>query len=67
MIRIASHSYGIKNITLETERGTTPVMCAAEVEFKMILAATILRIPLKLDKPNLILFILNKHIFFSLN
>lgn len=40
MIRIASHNYGINSITLETERDTTPLMSAAEAEFKMILAAT---------------------------
>jgi predicted deacylase len=40
MIRIAAHSYKINSITLETERDTTPVMSAAEAEFKMILAAT---------------------------
>jgi predicted deacylase len=40
MIRIASHNYGINSITLETERDTTPLISAAEAEFKMILAAT---------------------------
>jgi uncharacterized protein len=40
MIRIAAHNYGINTITLETERDSTPVMTAAQVEYKMILAAT---------------------------
>ncbi len=39
MIRIASHSYGINSITLETKRDNTPIMSAAQAEFKMILAA----------------------------
>jgi len=40
MIRIAAHNHGINTITLETERDSTPVMTAAMVEYKMILAAT---------------------------
>jgi predicted deacylase len=39
MIRVSSHNYGINSITLETERDNTPVMTAANAEFKMILAA----------------------------
>ena len=39
MIRLAAHSYGINSITIETERDTTPIMTAADAEFKMILAA----------------------------
>ena len=46
MIRVAAHSYGINSITLETERDTTPVMTAADAEFKMILSScTIPRVP----------------------
>lgn len=39
MIRVSAHNYGINSITLETERDSTPVMTAANAEFKMILAA----------------------------
>lgn len=39
MIRVAAHSYGINSITLESERDTTPIMTAADAEFKKILAA----------------------------
>lgn len=39
MIRVSAHHYGINSITLETERDNTPVMTAANAEFKMILSA----------------------------
>ena len=36
MIRVASHSYGVNSITLETERDSTPIITSAIAEFKMI-------------------------------
>jgi hypothetical protein len=39
MIRVASHSYGVNSITLETERDSTPIITSAIAEFKMTNAA----------------------------
>jgi uncharacterized protein len=39
MIRVASHTYGVNSITLETERDSAPVLTAANTEYKMIIAA----------------------------